>query len=330
MTMFKKNYNSRLRADQSGASHLLLFFLLALVLLGAIGYSYNRAAKNSKAATTVDQTTFKIRSWNIYEKNVSTFKSSVKTVAGASDIMGMQEVHKVSHHSTIKSKLTCDSCSYKGVFLGKSEDAVTSTSNPIVWNKSKFTKPSGTSSGYKKVCSYTGPFKDNTSDDHFSAKYYNWVKLKNNATGGFVYVINTHTVASIESKGSPIVDNKERIACFNKHMDAMTAQIQTFKNTGSPVFVLGDMNINYRQDIVVKSPTFPVARLGALEMKAAWEISNLAGIPENMGSQSANNRIIDYIYILQNSKVAQTAADISTERYGSDHSPVTSTINLKR
>ena len=96
---------------------------------------------------------------------------------------------------------------------------------PIAWNKSRF---SLVKSGYRKVYETS----KSREADLGSPKSITWVKLKDIKTSDTFYVVNTRTIASVESKGKPNSD-KDRVALYKKHMDVLTSFLKVSSATTS-------------------------------------------------------------------------------------------------
>lgn len=100
-----------------------------------------------------------------------------------------------------------------------------------------------------------------------SAKYITYVQLRDKITTRSFYVLNLHTVAGVESTplyfeasgvplGYPLTPNTKRLEIYNKGMDVLVSKIKSFTTTGRPIKVIGDFNVNYRTDSIIKSSMF--------------------------------------------------------------------------
>ena len=200
---------------------------------------------------------------------------------------------------------------------------------PILWNKTRFTlKDFGTYTALKSG------YKD-ASGDWVSLKWINWVKLQDKTTSKSFFVVNTHTVAGIEAGGQPKSTNKktaagQRLSTYVKHMDLLVNLVGYLKEQNLPIFVTGDFNVNYRYDSLQANQykEFPYARFGAVALKSNYQLTNMAGIGSTMGTQGTGTRLIDYIFSWDKGNITYLSNAISTQRYGSDHAPVTMTVNF--
>lgn len=274
------------------------------------------AASNS----TTSGTEFSITSWNTYFDNKSkNLGDQVKTISKSTSILAMQEVHNPKKRKQIKDKLLCSSCTYAGYVENYSTNGSSAASLPIIWNKSQF-KLSGSPHSVRVTNKVSG-IKDSTGSNSVSSKWITWVKLKNIKTSKNIYVLNTHTVASVESGGKPNTKNKQRVNLFKKHMDVLTNKISSLKKDGIPIFIAGDFNVDYRKDARTNNSTFPKNRLGRLGVYSNWQLTNLDGVSKKKGTQGSNNRVIDYVFILKHPQIQAIRSGISSSRYGSDHFP---------
>lgn len=260
-------------------------------------------------------------------------------LAKSADIIALQESHISDFRKAIASKITCAqaSCPLAGVDLTKAypkEDAMKENGSlpasiPILWNKNRFTlKDQGVYTALK-----TG-YKD-ASGDWVSLKWITWVKLEDNATKKQFSVINTHTVAGIEALGKPKDTNSkkaagQRLKTYAAHMDLLVSLVQYLQESGSPVFVTGDFNVNYRYDSLKTNQykDFPYAKFGNESLKSNYQLTNLQGIASTDGSQGAGTRLIDYVFSWDKGGIDYIANTIESNRYGSDHSPVVLSLKI--
>lgn len=268
---------------------------------------------------------FKIASWNVLGGGGTGTNTKENIVAGlkgilaSAQIVGLQEFHNDVKRRYVRDKLLCSSCAYTGYVQNYDYDGSSAASVGIIWNKASF---STVSKGYQKVSDRITGINDSTGTNMaVSAKWIAWVKLKEKVTGKQFYLLNTHTVASVESEGMPNT-NTVRLANHLKHMDTLTTLVKKFQAENIPVFVTGDFNVNYRYDVEKKYVDFPYARMGALGIRSGWDHLNLAGIDPTQATQGSTARIIDYVFSWSRPDVSYDTVAIGSNRYGSDHNPV--------
>jgi exonuclease III len=307
--------------------------------------SSTQAVSNSASA-------LKITTWNVEgggsentknsaaKKSFATARSTgLAALAKTSDIISLQESHITTLRSTIASNFTCvqSTCPLAGIDLthtyskedASKEDGSLPASIPILWNKTRFTlKDYGTYTALKSG------YKD-ASGDWVSLKWINWVKLQDKTTAKPFFVVNTHTVAGIEALGQPKSTDKkkaagQRLNTYINHMDLLVNLIGYLKEENIPIFVTGDFNVNYRYDSLQSNQykDFPYARFGAIALKSNYQLTNMTSIASSAGTQGSGTRLIDYIFSWDKGNIGYLTNTIGTERYGSDHSPVTMTVDL--
>ena len=264
--------------------------------------------------------TFGITSWNTYYGNSTTnVGNAAQELSGkGGDILAFQEVHQPSRRTALKSKMIdCSGCKYSGYVQNYSTDGSSPASLPIYWNKTRF---SLLNSGYVKVADATG-----TDPNYISSKWITWVSLRDIATGRQFYVLNTHTVASIES-GGQIGGDSGRVNNYKTHMNKLDTLIDDFQRSGTPIFITGDFNVNYRKDREVQSIYFPYYRTNKQGIKSNWQIFG----PPSGGTQGSNDRVIDYVFSMTHGAVAPVSASKYGNRFGSDHYPVFYSLRLTK
>lgn len=138
-------------------------------------------------------------------------------------------------------------------------------------------------------------------------------------------MLNTHTVASIESGGN-IGGNSGRVNNYKTHMTKLDTLIDDFQKSGTPIFITGDFNVNYRKDKEVQSPYFPYYRMNKQGIKSNWQIF---GAPSG-GTQGDNDRVIDYVFSMTHGAVTPVGASKYGNQLGSDHYPVFYSLRITK
>ena len=294
----------------------------------------------------------KIVTWNVAGgapenvKSESTKKAfaterseGLTALAKSADVIALQESHIINFRKAITDQFTCASasCPLAGVDLTKAypkEDATKEggslpASIPILWNKNRFTlKDQGVYTALK-----TG-YKD-ASGDWVSLKWITWVKLEDKTTNKQFAVINTHTVAGVEAGGMPKSTSTkkaagQRLKTYAAHMDLLLSLVQYLQESGTPVFVAGDFNVNYRYDSLAANQykSFPYKKLATASLKSNYQLTSLQGVADTIGSQGMGNRLIDYVFAWDKGGVGVVSNSVGSNRYGSDHSPVTVSLKI--
>ncbi len=269
---------------------------------------------NGSSTPGLGQTAITVASWNTLFSNKTPLATGAKSIGAKADVIGFQEVHWVdkTHMYSLRDNFICNSCQFDGYM--DSYKQTSSGSRPasltIAWKKSRFSE---INSGYKSV------YSKDAADGEGSSKWITWVKLKDKKTADSFYVVNTHTVASIESKGKPNSD-KDRVALYKKHMDVLTSFLKSLQRENIPIIVLGDFNVNYRYDKTAKYKDFPYVRLGQLGFRSNWDLLNLSGIAASASTHGSGSRLIDYAWLW--GPDAKAVATSIGSKYGSDHHTV--------
>lgn len=276
---------------------------------------------NGSNTPGLGQTAITVASWNTLFSNKTPLATGAKSIGAKADVIGFQEVHRPdkTHRYSLLNDFMCKTCKFNGYMEPNGRSGGDANTNngraaslPIAWNKSRFTL---VKSGYRKV--YETP--KSRWDDLGSPKAATYVKLRDIKTSDQFYVINTHTVATVESRGKPN-SNKERVALYKKHMDVLVSMVSGFQKEKIPVIILGDFNVNYRYDSKVRNSNFPYTRLGSIGIKSNWDLLNLAGISSSASTHGSGSRLIDYAWLWgPDAKAVSTSIG---SKYGSDHHTV--------
>ena len=280
------------------------------------GCKYAKASSNpnAKIIAPTGSESIHIGSWNSYVDNTGNVGDYTKTLLQTANIIGLQEVHHLDQRERITANVICESCAYAGYMHPYTDGLASASSYPIIWNKSKFIQAG---EGQNRVMSD----KVDTTDMYYATKYAAWVRLKSVTTGAEFYVINTHTVPKVEAGGKPqtVAITTDR---YKTHMQRLVALINELKPANIPIFITGDFNVNYRYDQTGTVSYFPYNTLKAVGVRSNWYLMNLSGISSTTGTHEGGSRIIDYVWSLDRKDVYPISAKISSNRYGSDHSPV--------
>lgn len=289
-----------------------------ITLGGGVGAGGGSGGGSSRPG--LGQTAITAASWNTLFSNKSPLANGAKSIGAKADVIGFQEVHwadKTRRYSLLDNFI-CASCQFDGYMDSYKRNSSGSrpASLTIAWKKSRFSR---VSSGYKSVYSAA------EADGEGSAKWITWVKLKDKKTNDAFYVVNTHTVAGIESRGKPNSD-KDRVALYKKHMDTLTAFLKGIQRENLPIIVLGDFNVNYRYDKTAKYKDFPYARLGQIGFRSNWDLLNLSGISSSASTHGSGSRLIDYGWLWgPDAKAVSTSIG---SKYGSDHHAVYFSVTI--
>jgi endonuclease/exonuclease/phosphatase family metal-dependent hydrolase len=268
-------------------------------------------------STTTVLPTFDVASYNAQFKSTpaETVSDLTKMAAAGADIIGLQEMGARDKRDAVRAQFVdCSTCEFDAFMTDLPEQNAT----PILYRWSEFRLES---TGTRQVseATYVGP--SGAGPSTVKAKFINYVELRHRATGQVVYVLNNHTVASVQgSDGGRDLRHPERLELYRKHMEGLQALITELPDTGAAVLATGDFNVNYRKDYIVQDTLFPFDRTRQVETAANWEA---LGMPElgTHPSDGTGNRLIDYVFYSKNTPVTPESQQI-LEQYTSDHRPV--------
>lgn len=293
--------------------------------------------KSFAATPSAPQNSFNVTTWNSAFDNPLNIGTSITTFGKNSDIIGIQEAHTPAQRKNIKSKLLCSSCKYSGYIKDYTYNGSSPASLPILWNKAKF---SYVSKGYYTMSTKVTGINDLTGKNmSVSAKYITYVQLRDKVTTRSFYVLNLHTVASVESTdyyfaksgvpiGYPLTPNAKRIEIYKKGMDVLVSKVKALTPTGRPIIILGDFNVDYRTDSVIQSPIFPYARLKPINVTSSFQTLNQVPVDPVAATHGTTGRLIDYVFALKHNRLTVNNEYIDAGTYGSDHHPVTNTLTI--
>lgn len=335
----------------------LLIAAGALVFAGIGTYFIVRSFAATPKTYTVSSAPVTIGSWNMYVDNKTKMQSAVPKLMKTADVLGLQEVHTTAQRNSVKNKLICKKCAYDGVMYknkNTKKQIDPRGGYPIIWKRDVFQRVD------KLHIVKMAPKTEVTKKIKFKARYAAWTVLRDKRTGKEIIVINTHTYAKAEyegkSRGYKKVD--KGYAEQMKKLSTLIKSLQKSKNL--PIFVVGDLNVDYRYDNGTVS-YFPKATFTKLGFVSNWASANYPvndstvgtapnedlivttsdeAIGEDAADESlpeeilgtlrvgAGGRIIDYVYASQRNDVSFQQTSISQATYGSDHAPIFATYTI--
>ena len=233
------------------------------------------------------------------------------------DVIAMQEMGARTRRNAVRAQLVdCESCEFQAYM----PDGFGPGEVPFLFRASEFEL---VSKGAEMVSEPTFVGAGGAGPSTIGAKYLTYVQLRHRASGQDIYVINNHTVASIQGPdGGPNYSNPERLQLFRKHMDGLAAMIERFRATGAAVFAVGDFNVNYRRDAVVQAKLFPYYRMQQVGMFASYKFLGSPDRGTHSSGPGANDtRLIDQVASSEHPGIAPLEQAILSG-YSSDHRPV--------
>jgi endonuclease/exonuclease/phosphatase (EEP) superfamily protein YafD len=260
-----------------------------------------------------------LASYNIrHTLSAGTAANDVRRLTGTGvDVIGLQEMSSRTRRNAVLAAVRdCSSCVMQGVFF---DAAAGVGAVPILFRADRFRLYD---SGSVRLTDRTFVGAKGAGPSWMPPKYLNWVKLQDRRTGRFFYVMNSHTVASVQAKNGGANTNTRRLQLYRQHMAGVRSHVERVKRQQVGVFVLGDLNVNYRRDRVVRARAFPFANMAQVQVRASYEHLGVPRIGTHVRRDGGSStRLIDYVYFLPQLSFTPVAQSI-LRSYSSDHRPV--------
>lgn len=280
-----------------------------------------RMKRNKHHVVNVQVATYNIRhalSDGVAAKDVE------RLTATGVDVVGLQEMASRKRRNAVMAAVRdCDTCVMDGVFFDSKAHI---GAVPILYRADRFDLfDSG--SVMLSDRTYVGP--KGAGPAWMPPKYLNWVKLQERTTGRFFYVMNSHAMASVQAKHGGSNTNQRRLALYRKHMEGLKSLVAQVKRRQVGVFVLGDLNVNYRRDRVVRDPLFPFVNMGEVSVRASYEDLGMPRIGTHRRLDGkTSSRLIDYVYQMPRLPMPLVSQSI-LRGYSSDHLPLVVGIDMR-
>lgn len=244
----------------------------------------------------------RVASWNTFARNsTGGVIRGLKAIAGAADVIGVQEMNPESRRSAVERAMAAD-----GFAISAGNNSV-----QILWRASRYKL---LAQGSEKVFDVER-IETGVAGTSIGPKSVQWVQLQQVSTGAVFFVVNHHIVPSIENGRRPDDSKPKRIGLYQRQMAAMLSVVGKLRPYG-PVAVTGDFNIDARADARVKDPRWPYVLMGSRGLSSNWRS---LGYPAD-GTHGGGGRLIDYVWLTTGT--AQPVQQRILGRYGSDHSAV--------
>jgi endonuclease/exonuclease/phosphatase (EEP) superfamily protein YafD len=300
----------------------------AAVLALSLAVSSTASGSEQADDTTAEATssTVRIITYNAGAKlKVSTAMNDLKSIMAKSpDVITLQEMASAKKRKKIREKyIDCYDCVWAANMPGPPVPGET----PILYRTDRFDL---VESGSVKVTDPTYVGKAGAGPSTINAKYVNWVRLRDERTGRTVYVLNNHTVPSVQGKsGGPNKRAGKRLDIYRKHMGGLQDLVRGIsENRWGLVFVTGDLNVNYRRDRALKPGLFPYTRLGNVGLQASYQAIREPKTGTHRLKNGNDKRLIDYVYFLPRKSIEAKKQRILMG-YASDHRPLQVEFSVK-
>ena len=233
------------------------------------------------------------------------------------DVISLQELANPEKRSRIREKyVACERCHWAAKMPRRAVPGET----PVLYRSDRFDL---VGSGSVQVTQSTYVGSAGAGPRTISAKYVNWVHLRDLRTGRPLFVLNNHAVPSVEDRsGGPNHRHPRRLKLFRQHMNGL--QDLVARITRKPwglVFVTGDLNVNFRRDRVLAPAMFPYRKLGEVGLRASYQALHAPRVGTHSLPSGVDIRLIDYVYFLPRRSLEPSAQRV-LRGLASDHRPL--------
>lgn len=295
------------------ACGLLLVAGTAAPSAGGPSGARGAGSRDEAGPVTIRIATYNVKSSLTPEQAVA----DISKLAGTGvDVITLQEMGGGPRRAALRAALVdCETC----VFDGYLPDTPGANSTPILWRSDRL-ELLGTGSRQVTKDTYVGPA--GAGPNTLRARFVNYVKLREPATGRRIHVLNNHAVPSVQGKnGGRNPRMSARLGMYRKHIRGLRALVTELRPTGASVFVTGDFNVNYRRDRVVRDPLFPYANMHAVEARSSFEVLGETHRGTHVLNARNDTRLIDYVFTVRHKAVTLVDQRVLFG-YRSDHRPL--------
>lgn len=284
-------------------------------------------ATGAEAGTAAaEDSTFSVATYNIrHALSDSVAVADIEKLADAgADVISLQEMGSAQRRDAVRARMiNCVTCEFGAAMPNGAGPGEI----PILFRRAEFQY---LGKGIEKIsdATYVGP--DGAGPSTIGPKYLNYVELQHRATGQVVYVVNNHTVPSVQaSDGGPNYDHPERLDLYRQHMSSLRGMVSRLaaETPGAEVLATGDLNVNYRSDSVRQDAIFPYANMKRVDMFASYRSLGKPAIGTQINRNGNDTRLIDYVAATTNPTFTPTGQKILTG-YESDHRPLVVTFGV--
>ena len=271
--------------------------------------------------------TFTVATFNAEARQspARTMRSLTKLLDSEADIVALQEMSSGKKRKLVRERfLDCRRCDWDAFMPRPAVPGET----PLLFRSRHFSLEA---SGTRQVTKDTYVGRTGAGPSTMRAKYVNWVRLRDLRSGRAVHVVNNHTVPSVQGKGGgPNYALPKRLKLYKKHMAGVQRLVRLMikRYPWSLVFVVGDLNVNYRRDRIVTPSIFPYRRMGNVGLRASYLALGEPRRGTHVLDSGNDNRLIDQVYFKPRRSLDPSGQRIMTG-LASDHRPLLVTFKVK-
>ncbi|MDF1605041.1 endonuclease/exonuclease/phosphatase family protein [Nocardioides sp. YIM 152315] len=257
-------------------------------------------------AAQAEPVELRIGTYNVISRaTLETFEAAVSRVKPHVDVLGLQEIGMNE-----KNWWLLDDPAW-GYYRPPALQQ-----NPVIWDRGRFEFVSGDGALLSEadlVEPLSGAY-----DEPKSANWATIVRLRDLATGELVTFVNVHLVAYAISAGRFIPERPRTARLYRQQLRTLVGVVGLERQTSSAVYVLGDFNAGYEEDLRTHRRALPVRQFGAIGFRSMWERSRV--LPRRFGTHD-NDSLIDQVW----SPARPLTTRIMRGVRGSDHRPAIGT-----
>ncbi|MDF1605748.1 endonuclease/exonuclease/phosphatase family protein [Nocardioides sp. YIM 152315] len=298
------------------ATRVLAAAVLALSALVATSASTGAATPAPAHARKFDPLQVRVGTYNVISRaTVDTFQKVVTQLKGAApgpspyvDVLGLQEIGMNDKNKWLIAD--ADWGYYRPPQLQQ---------NPVIWDRRQLDFVSGR--GVKLSDGHTIEGRNGGGPE---AKTPNWatvVRLFHRASGQQLSFINVHLLTGTVKGGKFVPGRPEAKKMYRRQLRKAISTARYEQRKSDQVYVLGDFNSGYEEDIREHKKQLPVRQFKKrLDFTSMWASSPL--LRKKYGTHS--NALIDQIWNSSSPVATQILRNIK----GSDHRPAVGTYQL--
>ena len=270
--------------------------------------------------------TFSVATYNAEARQspARTMRSLARILDTEADIVALQEMASGKKRKLVRERfLDCKRCVWDAYMPRPASRGET----PLLFRSPHFRLEA---SGTKQVTKATYVGRAGAGPSTIGAKYVTWVRLRDLRSGRVVHVLNNHTVPSVQGRGGgPNYRLPKRLKLYRKHMAGVQSLVRqmTRRYRWGLVFVVGDLNVNYRRDRVVTPSIFPYRRLGDVGLRASYRALGEPRMGTHKLASGRGTRLIDHVYFRPRRSLDPLRQRIMTG-LASDHRPLLVTFKV--
>lgn len=292
--------------------------------------SWDESQPETENFVSMDET-LTVATWNVYFGNMpENVRDSVMKLLSLKkiDVIGLQEVHNPETRRLLADSINCLLCDYAGYIENSDFEGSSKASLPFIWNKDRFDLESH---GVQKVSDKVTGIDDLTGKDmSVSEKNIAYYILADKETGVRTRFFVTQTVASVESNGEILDENRYRIKLYKKHIKTMKELVAELNEQDTmPNVIIADQNIdaNYDKGEVGYHP-----KSVASEMGFVFADDKLALSDRKLGThedpETGESRWIDHVLVSNDGRYIPSDAHVHDDKMGSDHRPLVTKLRV--